>query len=463
MIKKIIANSALRVSGFIFPIILLPILSRTIGASGIGLTSLFENTVRYGLIIVSFSFPITTILKINRAKSNEEKSEIISQHISIAGLLSILVFLSFFVILFCFTAYFNNYAMICGFLFISQAFSFDYIFTALGDFKYLALRTVLIRSFSIIAVYFLIKDKNDILLYLVIMTITGVVTMVLNLRYLNRYFDLKLNLKYLIIQEQRNYYFIILLTSIYNSLDLLLLSFFSGEVEVGFYSSGLRLAKVPMALIGAITTVLFTEFSKSLSLNDLKEKLSSTIPLILSFSLVCSFVLFFNSEFLVMSFLGPHFSPVIILVKVSSLLLPILTLTQVFSSQFLPILQKEDLLLKILFYGALVYIVTSILLMNYFEAIGGVLSLLITELFILSCSLFFFKKLSGVSIISFFERELIGLFIILFMTEYLFYQVKLSDNPIKLFLKLALESIMIYYFLPSSKGLFKYLLKSRHV
>ena len=86
---------------------------------------------------------------------------------SIQFYLSIIATALYFISLF-FVKDFENYKFLYlmgAFLIFSNIFSFEWVFQGFEDFKYITIRTVFIRVFTIILLFLLVKTRDDYVWY----------------------------------------------------------------------------------------------------------------------------------------------------------------------------------------------------------------------------------------------------------------------------------------------------------
>src|SRR5690606_26376340 len=82
---------------------------------------------------------------------------------------------------------YKNLALLGAALIILNVFSVEWLFSGLNNFKYITLRTLAIRVISITSIFVLVKEKNDYFIYLIITTITVLLTVLINAFYCKRF------------------------------------------------------------------------------------------------------------------------------------------------------------------------------------------------------------------------------------------------------------------------------------
>lgn len=162
--KNFLYNLTLTISQFIFPIVTFPYASRILGVNGVGVTSFVESFSRYFLIFAVMGIPIHGMREISKNKENKIiTNKIFVEIFSIQFFTTILCTLIYFCSLFFLKDFNLNWKLYLmgGFLILSNIFSLEWVFQGLEDFKYITIRTVILRFLTIILLFLLVKNEDD--------------------------------------------------------------------------------------------------------------------------------------------------------------------------------------------------------------------------------------------------------------------------------------------------------------
>src|SRR5690348_548150 len=149
MKKNIIYNFLLTGSNLLFPLLTFPYLSRILGVQGMGICNFIISYGQNYLIIAALGIPVYGIREI--AKVGEDKIkrsklffEILTLHFLFTCFLLILYVISIFT--YHDLLEYKYLAFLGGSLILFNVFSIEWLFTGVSDFKYITIRSVVIRA-----------------------------------------------------------------------------------------------------------------------------------------------------------------------------------------------------------------------------------------------------------------------------------------------------------------------------
>ena len=169
--KNFVYNIIYQVLVLIIPIITAPYLSRIIGKYGIGVYSYTHSIVNYFMLI--------TLLGVNNygnrtiAKVRDDKEKLSKTFWSIylfQLLIGCIMLIIYFVYVFAFVDKYKNIALIQSIFIISAMLDINWLFFGLEEFKKTITRNSFIKVGNVILIFCLIKTKNDVWKYTLIMS-----------------------------------------------------------------------------------------------------------------------------------------------------------------------------------------------------------------------------------------------------------------------------------------------------
>lgn len=179
-------------------------------------------------------------------------------------------------------------------------------------------------------------------------------------------------------------------------LDTTMVGFFSNNTQVGYYTAANKINRMILGIITAVIGVLlprlsyYTQNNKQNKFNELANKSFKYITIL---SLPCFAGLILLSEPIVILFSGKEYTNAIIIMKVLSPLIFIVSLGVFINSNILPSLKKEKYGLLAVTIGAFLNFTLNIIFIKKFQALGAGISTLITESVITIIQLLFTKKI----------------------------------------------------------------------
>lgn len=427
--RNFLYNSILTLSQFIFPVITFPYAARVLGVEGIGITSFIESLSRYFLLFAIVGIPIHGMREIARNRTQGEAlhntfMEIYSIQFYLSIIATALYFVSFF-----FVKDFENYKFLYlmgGFLIFSNIFSFEWVFQGFEDFKYITIRTVFIRIFSIILLFMFVKTRDDYVWYFFLLIFSSTVNGIVNFFYIRKYFKLKLTTSYQRIKVHLKpialtggYLFAI---SIYSLLTTVLLGFLSSTESVGFYTAAAKFHRIALGLFSALSTVLIPRLSFIATQRDIgsyNDLIKKSMSFVLAFGLPISFSIFLLAPELINIFAGPGYEKSVICVQVMSPIVLITGLAQIFGPEVLIPFSKDKQNMLAVIIGAFVSLVANFILIPLWNELGASVTTVLVELIVASVTLFYARRLVNIQVS---VKQLITR-ILLLLPFYMFYRI----------------------------------------
>ncbi|MEO7049725.1 MAG: oligosaccharide flippase family protein, partial [Ferruginibacter sp.] len=263
MKKNFVYNLLLTGSNLLFPLITFPYLSRILGAEGLGVCNFIISYGQNYLIIAALGIPFygsREIAKLGNDKGKRSKLffELLSTHLSLTFILLAVYVASIFL-----SEDFKNYtdiALIGGSLILFNVFSIEWLFSGVNDFKYITIRSLIIRALSVISIFLFVKKKDDFKMYFIIMVCTVFFTVLTDVYYARKFISRKIVLKLKDILIHIKPIFILgiymVLLNIYAVLPATLLGFLSSKSAVGYYYGANRIVRMVISIFSALTTVI---------------------------------------------------------------------------------------------------------------------------------------------------------------------------------------------------------------
>lgn len=388
--KNIFYNVLLAISQVLFPLITFPYLARTLGPEHIGIINFAESFAKYFTLIAALGIPIYGVREVS--KYAQDKLYLSKTFLEIFLINVIGTFLLAFI--FAGLIYFvpllqaekELYYWALGY-FVLQVFQLEWFFTGMNQFKFIAIRSFIIRFFFITAVFILIRTKVDYVYYFIMQFGLTVFLAVLNGKKLFALLDFKkIVFKNLEFKKHLKPMAILFLTiftiSVYFSLDTILLGFLADNQSVGYYASALKLNRLFIAVLSAISVAMFPNLV-SLYHQGFKatfiEKIEQSTYLAMSISIPLVLGIMLCAPEIISLLLGIHFERAILPLQITAPLIFIISLSGIFGFQVLSAVGKDRSILIAAFIGMLLSIIAAILWVPAFKEIGAAYTILLTE------------------------------------------------------------------------------------
>ena len=380
-------------SGLLFPLITFPYLSRILLAEGIGKFQFFQSIIDYIILCCSLGIPLYAIREIARIRDDEKKYSITTIEILLLhGLLT----LGGYIIVFILASTISIIKVdIPLFLLLSINICFNtvgvvWFYQAIEDFKYITIRTLVIRILSLIALFVFVKDKNDLFIYALITVIANSGSNIFNFIRLRKYIKIhKIEFKRLSLSRHLKpalqIFVLNLIISIYVNLDSVMLGFLKDQEAVGYYTAATRLTRAVLAIVASMGRVLLPRFSNLIITGEKKEftKLANkTISFAIGLSLPMFIGLLFMARPIIELFCGEGFEPSILTLQLISPIIFIISLSNVIGIQILYPQGKEIIVIIATAIGAATNFSLNWILIPHMSQYGAAITTSIAELIV---------------------------------------------------------------------------------
>ena len=194
--KNFVFNFLLTGSNLLFPLLTFPYLSRILGANGLGICNFIMSYGQNYIIIAALGMPVYATREIakmgdDKAKRSKLFFELLSIHLIFTLILLVIYVGSIFIL-----GDFKNYkdlALLGGSFIIFNVFSIEWLFSGVNDFKYITIRSLFIRALSIIAIFLLVKKKDDFTIYFIILICTVFFTVLVDVYNARKFISREIN------------------------------------------------------------------------------------------------------------------------------------------------------------------------------------------------------------------------------------------------------------------------------
>lgn len=265
--KNTIYNIIKTVSSVIFPLLLFPYSARVLGPENLGRINFATSIVNYVSLIASLGVATYAVRECAKLQNDKAKLNEISSQIFSINLMSTVIAYILMIAAIVFNKKLQSEFVLIFILSIPvlfQALGADWINTAMGDLRYISLRTLLFQMLSLLAVFGLVNVSEDYIIFAIISAGASIGANLLNIFYRKKYchirptkkINLKLHLKPILLL-----FVLTLSQTIFLNLDTTMIGFFRHNSEVGMYSVAVKIYNLTSTLISAITIVVLPQLS----------------------------------------------------------------------------------------------------------------------------------------------------------------------------------------------------------
>lgn len=398
--KNIAYSSLLTVANYIFPFLTFPYVTRVLGVANFGMCNFYSSVISYFLLFSMMGMSTLAVREI--AKCNGDKSNLNKTYSSLLVLNGITTIISIVVLLLSlvFVGKFQEYPqfiIIGSIQVLSNYFLLEWLFRGLEDFKYITLRSIIIRVLYVFSVLLFVKQDSDFVLYFLLTSLMVSANAIINVVYSRKF--VHFSLKNIEIKNYVKPYIIFgayqLLTSMYTSFNVAYLGFSSGDVEVGYYSTSVKLFNIILSFYTAFTAVLLPRMSLMIERGEIegfKSLLNRSLSLLFSLAIPIILVVEFFSPEIIKVISGEGYEGSILPMKIVMPLVLIIGIEQVLVYQILMPLKKDKQVFINSCIGAVVGVLLNIVLVPKMMAVGSSIVWLSSELVVFAFAYYFVQK-----------------------------------------------------------------------
>ncbi len=380
-----------------FPLIVFPYVSRVLLPEGVGRINYAEAVVSYFVLFSSLGIPIYGLREIAK-----HRNDLPLLQKKLAGIFSINLF--FAIISYAVLGsliYFGKIAKEPYLIFINSSLiifslmDMEWYFQGTENYKFITIRNLILKIVSLILIFVLIKTKDDIVLYAMLLVLGIGGNSLFNFFYVLRkhgkamfsYFKLSFfksafseHLRSILVTSS-----MALAGSVYLSLDVIMLGQMSVDGEIGLYSASMKIVRVLITVVLALSTVLLPRASfhvKNEQMKEFKDLIKLSFHFICFLSFPCMAGLVILSKSIIVMFSGVNFFPAHSIIEVLAVLMFLVSMNNLFGMQILYPLNKERSFLIAIIIGAVVNVLSNLVLIPRYSAFGAAIGSVLAELFI---------------------------------------------------------------------------------
>lgn len=402
--KNVAYNLIYQVLTVLLPLITTPYLSRKLGAEPIGIYGFTLSIVTYFVLFGSLGTAMYGQREIAKNQNSRNKYSITFWEVTIIRILSMMISMIVFYLIFCMNGNYNFYYKIFLIYMIAYSLNISWFFQGIEQFDRIVIRNIIVKLLSIILIFTLIKNPKDLWIYVLIFAgseFFGNISLWFYLpKYLVRIKTKNINLKKHLIP-------VLLLflpqvaTQIYTVLDKTMVGLITNNMnEVGFYEQAQNIAKAALVIMASVQTVMNSRVANANVLGnekEIKSCLKKSFDFVWMFGVPIMLGIIVIADNLVPWYYGKGFEPVKhILIATSPIILAI-GLNGITGIVYLIHTGQQNFFTKSVVFGAIINVIFNIILIKIFGTVGASISSVIAEISILIFHFKYIKKIYKIS------------------------------------------------------------------
>ena len=398
--KNLLYNFLLSASQVLLPLITIPYVSRVLAPDGIGRVSFIDSFTYYCINLAEFGIMVYGIREVARWKHDKvRRDKLVSELLGLHLITSLIAVCCYGIAMFFLYKKVQDPRLILFSLayLLVNSFACEWYFMGMERFRYIALRSLLMRFAGLILLFLIVRTAPDYYLYYGIMVLAAIASSLWNNIILLR--EVKISFRKLHfrehIQSTKFIYAINVTGGITLMLDNVLLGLVCSAWVVGLYAFAVKIVRTVSVLI---TDSLLVFFPRIIALRSegneegVTALMRKNLQLLIFFGVPLAAGTGLLAGPVIRAFLGRGFEQSITCLRILAIFPLLKSLSLFYFKQVLIAHNKEKLALRSLLAGNLLFIPLTLVLSRYMQQTGAAIALIISEIVVLSTSCYFVVK-----------------------------------------------------------------------
>lgn len=384
-------NVTYKILNMLFPLVTSVYLARVLGPMYIGKVSYAQSILSYFTVLASLGIPTYGMREIAKSADEPQRRNKVFSELFLLNLLSTLVCSIIYTVLIMSISRFRadlKLFLCVGLSLYLNVFNIDWFYSGQEEYIYITLRSLIIKLLSLFLILFLVKNQEDYIVYAFILSVATTGNYVWNMINLRKRvhfqvhnLEFKTHLKSVIILLMT-----MLATDLYNQIDVTMLGLIRSDVEVGYYTSGVKIIKLINSITAAISATIIPRmclFFDKKQEKDYKQLFWQTMDIVIIFSVPCFIGIILVSKPLILVMFGIEFLATVNVVRLLAPIILIISISYLVGSVVLTSTNNESCLLRATIVGSVVNVLLNSLLIPRFGIIGAAAASITGELVVL--------------------------------------------------------------------------------
>lgn len=273
VLKNYLYNAGYQVLALIVPLITAPYISRVLHPAGVGYNAYTNSIIQYFVLAADLGIALYGQREIAYIREDREKMSKTFWEIQCLKFFTTTFSYFLFVIFLNVYQHYTYFLWIQSINVIATALDVSWLYMGLEDFKRTVIRNTFVRLFSLVLIFTLVKDPNDVGLYIFIVAISnfiGNLTLWPHLRKMLVPIKLKTLHIWHHLRPTIALFIPTIATSVYLQLNKTMLGAMMGTKYSGFYQNSDNLVKMVLTLATSLGTVMLPHMSAAFAKGDKK-------------------------------------------------------------------------------------------------------------------------------------------------------------------------------------------------
>lgn len=393
MSKNAIFKAMLNLFNIILPILVIPLVTRSVGPELYGYMGYGDSLTAYFLIFASFGIYQYGLREISKVRDDKKKLRQTFTSLClftfITNIIASAVYMIFVAVVYRDKPYMYT-CIVMGFNLVFNMFYVEWVNEALENYDFIAIKTMIVRIIYSALILLFVRNDGDYLFYLYLVVGFNFINNIISFVYVKKRikFDFS-NLQFS--KHIRPMLYVVILSNtgvLYTQLDKIMIKSNSGTTDVGYYYTAQRIMTIINTLMLTVIQVTMPRLSNYLGNESKKEYLSllrNVIKIYFLFLFPASIGLLCLSKEAIYMFGGAEFLPAVPVMVVFSIYMLSIGVEGVIANQMIYLhgKEKDDAILVLI--GGVINFFFNILLVvtGTFNMVTAIATTLISNLIVI--------------------------------------------------------------------------------
>lgn len=380
-------NSFLTVSNYVINLILFPYCARILGAERFGTTSFVQNVVEYFIFIAMMGITHIGVREIAKQTNKGDLNKCFSSLLILNLAYTFISLLIFIPLIFLIGRFFELKILFFfgAIQILFSTFRIEWLFRGVEDFKYITVRNLLIKVIYVVLVFIFVRTSDDYVLFFILTVAVTIANALYNYLYSRHIvsFTWKGVEPYRYLKSSLSLGVYSILTSMYTTFNVIFLGIAWNDVQVGYYTTAIKLYTVIVGLYSAFTGVMMPRLTSLLGKRDNQSYqmlIEKSISILFSIAIPVVAVLEMLAKEIIVLFAGNEYEMSIPMSRIVVPALFIVGLGQLLSFQILIPRGYDNVTLKASIIGSVTGVCFNIWLTSKYAAMGTCVAVVLTEI-----------------------------------------------------------------------------------
>lgn len=406
--KNYVYTAGYQIVSLLVPLITTPYISRVLGAENIGIYSYTASIASYFSMFLLLGTSLYGTREIAYAQNDRKACSRIFFEIQLFKIITSLLAILCYIIFLNTDVYDSEckyFLILQGGILLASFLDITWLFQGLEKFKLVVIRNFFIKVISVIAIFIFVKTENDLDTFIIVNVLGNIIGNAIIWYYL---FDFIVriplcNIKIFYgIKTIFEMFIPVIAIQVYTVLDKIMLGNTGFMSSGGCYEQTVKIIGVCIAVLTSAGTVLMPRISVEFSegnMNEISRIIIKSYKVILCFACAITFGIAAVSDNLVIWFLGSGFYEVGDLLKIYSIVLLMIPISNIAGSGLLNPMKMHNKCTIAVIIGAIVNLPINLVLIPELYAMGATIGTVIAEIAVTLCFMYYVRNIINLSVV----------------------------------------------------------------